>query len=311
MIKTFKIIEKKNLWFAFSATLILLTIFLSMFRLSQSKALFNFGIDFLGGNMMILKFPALDDRLKNEKVSSKAIEKVFIHEMREVFQQGGYDKVAIRMSHEHEVMIKTLALPLSDREILLDLLRKRFGGIDILEVDYIGPSIGKSLQKSAITLVLLVSIFLLIYISFRFRLSYGLAALIALLHDALIIFSCAALFSLEINLAFVAALLTVLGYSINDTIVVFDRIRENRSQNPGQSLIDLINLSLSQTLTRTLNTSMTTFFVVISLLLFGGITIKVFSLVLLIGIIAGTYSSLCIASPFLFVFLRQEEVKIL
>ena len=139
---------------------------------------------------------------------------------------------------------------------------------------------------------------LLAYITFRFELAFGIAALVAVLHDGLIILSIAAITGIEINTTFIAALLTVLGYSINDTIVIFDRIRENIEKlNNYVSLKALTNQSLNQTLLRTINTSITTVIVIMSLILFGGTTIKEFCIVLLIGILSGTYSSLCIASP--------------
>ena len=143
-----------------------------------------------------------------------------------------------------------------------------------------------------------MSLLLLAYISFRFELSFGIAALAAVIHDGLIIISFASILGLEINTTFIAALLTILGYSINDTIVIFDRIRENIEKlNDYMPIKKLTNEALNQTLLRTINTSVTTIIVITSLITFGGSTIKEFCVVLLIGVISGTYSSLCVASP--------------
>jgi len=147
---------------------------------------------------------------------------------------------------------------------------------------------------------------LLIYITFRFEFWAAVSAILALLHDGLIVLGMTALLQIEVNTAYVAAILTVLGYSINDTIVIFDRIRENLKDN-GEKLNDVINHSISQTITRSINTSITTMVVLLSIYLFGGASLKDFALALLIGIISGTYSSIFIASPLLYRFKKLNQ----
>ncbi|MEK9657883.1 MAG: protein translocase subunit SecF [bacterium] len=303
---TFKFIEKRNLWFFVSLLLFFVAFFVACSRFVQSKPLLNYGIDFLGGHAMILRFSDFTASVEKAPDQRRQLSRVFLNSLREALFDYGIDKVSLRLSRDHDVLLKTLYMK-SQHAPLMEHLGQVFGAVDVLEIDYIGPSIGEQLKKVSIWITLLVALFLLLYISLRFEFSYGLAALTALLHDALVIFSFAAIFNLEINTIFIAAFLTVLGYSINDTIVVFDRVRENREAELGLTNVKLLNLSLNQTLLRTINTSVTTFLVILSLIIFGGVTITQFSIILLIGIFCGTYSSLCIASPVLFLYLRRGK----
>ena len=181
---------------------------------------------------------------------------------------------------------------------MFDDINKKISSFDILEVDIIGPSIGEQLKRTSIVIVLAVAIAILLYCSWRLEFIFGIASIIALLHDALIIMVTSALFQIEINTAFIAALLTVLGYSINDTIVIFDRIREKfKAVDQEEISKSTLNLAVNEMLPRSIHTSITTGIVVGSLFLFAGLSLKVFSTILLIGLITGTYSSLFIASP--------------
>ena len=190
-------------------------------------------------------------------------------------------------------------------------ITKALGSFDVLEVDFIGPSIGDELRKTSFIIVFAVSIAILLYCSWRFELVFGLASIIALLHDALILLCMSALFKIEVNTAYVAALLTVLGYSINDTIVIFDRIREKIRGDNSDELSKLsLNSAVNEMLPRSIHTSITTGLVVFSIYLFGGLSLKVFSSVLIIGLITGTYSSLFIASPMIVTISKLKGVKI-
>ena len=176
-------------------------------------------------------------------------------------------------------------------------------GSTILSTDFIGPTVGNELKAQAFTIISVAILLLLIYITFRFEFWAAVAAILALVHDGLILLGMTALLKIEVNSAYVAAFLTVMGYSINDTIVIFDRIRENlKHQDVKESLIDLINHSIAQTMTRSINTVMTVLLSLFAIYLFGGASIKGFALVLIIGITAGAYSSIFIASPFLYKF---------
>ncbi|MBT5988780.1 protein translocase subunit SecF [bacterium] len=273
------------------------------YRALTQKPILNFGIDFTGGTSISLKIEALNKNLLQYKDKGQTEDEVkiaFIEDVRNVLGEVGLEKSYIQITKDKEVLIKTTELTDDKRVEILDLLENKFGGLELLEADVVGPIIGAELKTTSLWIIFVVMVMLLLYITWRFEFVFGISALMALLHDALVIVCFAAIFNVEINVPFVAALLTVLGYSINDTIVVFDRIRENLfSAKMKSDIKNIINESLSQTMRRTIHTSVTTLLVVGCLFLFGGATIKSFTLVLLVGILSGTYSSLCIASPIL------------
>jgi len=181
---------------------------------------------------------------------------------------------------------------------------------EIRAIESVGPKVGKELQFQAIYAIGLALLMLMIYIGFRFDQFYAMGSVVAVIHDILITLGIFSLLNLEIDLSIVAAFLTIVGYSLNDTIVIFDRFRENSQKDLKISLIDLANLSLNQTLSRTIITSLTTLMVVTILFFVGGEAIKYFAFALIIGVIVGTYSSMFIASPFLLYFkskIKTEE----
>jgi len=290
MKSSFKFVEKKNFWLTISLCIILIGLSLMVMRFFQNQPVLNYGIDFLGGNTFHLKL--------NETLSIDT-KTTTIAAIRTALTEFNLENSQIQFVNQDEVYIKTIALEKNQTSQILNSIRNTLGDFEELERDFIGPSIGKSLQKQAFLIIIFVSAALLLYITLRFQLSFGLAAIIALLHDGLIIFSATSIFKLEVNIAFIAALLTILGYSINDTIVIFDRIREKVSNTTRDEIVELTNISLNETLKRTLNTSVTTLLVIITLIIFGGRTIQEFCIILAIGIVTGTYSSLCIASPIL------------
>lgn len=183
------------------------------------------------------------------------------------------------------------------------------GNYVILKVDTFSPSISVEQTEKAVTAIVMALIAILIYVAIRFKFDYAIGAIMALVHDVIITLGFFAVFRQEFTLPVVAAFLTIVGYSLNDTIVVFDRIRENIKLMKNKKLFDIINISINQTLSRTLLTSLTTLFVVVVLFLFGGIALRGFSFPLLVGIIVGTYSSIFIASP-IFYFIEQKVYKV-
>jgi len=306
--RTYKIIEKKNLWITLSLLVILAGSFVGFKNAMAQRPILNFGIDFTGGTSLILKFDDLSKQYANrsETVSVSDVNIAFIQNVRRTLALLGLEKSTIQITNDQEVIIRTIFLNNQKRLELQSILSDKIGTLEVLEIDIIGPTIGQELRETSIWIILIVSIALLVYITWRFELAFGLSALVATLHDGLITLSLASILNIEINTAFVAALLTILGYSINDTIVVFDRIRENLGKSTvNDALIPMVNASIAQTFYRTINTSFTTLFVIVCLLLFGGTTIKGFALVLLIGIIAGTYSSIFIASPVFVIFYKK------
>mgnify|MGYP001596117994 CR=1 FL=1 len=243
----------------------------------------------------------------------------FEHEnVRKVLDQKKLEGYSLQSSENFGLIIKTKPLEKAEYDSIITELKSQAGDLEEGQFESIGPVIGGELKLKAIYQLIFVSVGILVYIGYAFRkvakpvspVKFGIAAIIALFHDLLFllgVFSLLGRFKgVEIDSMFVTAVLTVLGFSVHDTIVVFDRIRENLKIFGGQSIEFIINHSIAQTIVRSLNTSLTVLFVLLALLLFGGATIKYFILALFIGIIVGTYSSIFIASPVLFLMQKKR-----
>ena len=241
----YRVIEKKNLWYLLSLLVIGSGVLLMAFRGIQSQPVLNYGIDFVGGNSMLLKFDRIDDQVTGDLSGDENID--FIEGVREVLIGYGLENSSIQINQDRDVMIKTLVDTNIENTQIIDALRETFGQIEVLEIDFIGPTIGKELKDKALLILAVACVALLLFITWRFEFAYGLAALIALFHDALVTVSLSAMIGIEINTAFVAAVLTILGYSINDTIVIFDRIRENYPKLQKQHSLELTQLRLKST----------------------------------------------------------------
>jgi preprotein translocase subunit SecF len=199
---------------------------------------------------------------------------------------------------------KIITMQLDDSDIaddIVTMLQRSFPVQDAgISRRLIGQQVSRELAEKGWQAVLLALVAILVYISWRFRLRYAIGAVAAILHDVIIALGLFAIFQVEVNLATIAAFLTIVGYSLNDTIVIYDRIRENLKLEKRKSVFEVINLSVNQSLSRTLNTSITTFIPVIILFMFGGSVLRGFSMALLIGVVVGTYSSMYIANPILY-----------
>ncbi|MEK9728202.1 MAG: protein translocase subunit SecF [Candidatus Margulisiibacteriota bacterium] len=205
-------IKKRRLWYFISTTIIMIGLIGMVNNYRTMNHIFNLGIDFTGGTSIILRF---DRPVENPEFK-----------LRDILNGLNLEKHTIQTSGTSDLIIKTEEMDVQTRNQLFERIERQISSFDILEVDIIGPSIGDQLKKTSFIIVMAVAAAILIYCSWRFEFIFGLASIVALLHDALIIMVVSALFEIEINTAFIAALLTVLGYSINDTIVIFDRIRE-------------------------------------------------------------------------------------
>ncbi len=256
----------------------------------------RYGIDFAGGTLVQLKFktpPAIDDirdGLKSIGLGDSTIQEF-----------GSKEDILIRVKSSEE---KLQEVGSAVKESLKD--KFTLDDITVERVEMVGPKVGKDLRQKALLSIVYAVIGIVIYISWRFEFQYAIAAIIALIHDVMITMGAFSVADKEFTLVIVAAFLTIIGYSLNDTIVVFDRIRENYRRKGKMSLFDLINMSVNQTLSRTLLTSGTTLLVVLALFFLGGEIIHDFSFALLIGVLVGTYSSIFIASVFL---LYWEQMK--
>ena len=274
----FDFIGKRRI--AYTVSIILIVIGLITFAKKGEK---NFGIDFTGGTIQQFNF--------EKPVSAE--------EVRSSLKTIGLSNASVqRFGRNKEVIIRTFA---DTSEEVTKELRKDFSGnpFEVTRVEKVGPSIGKDLREKALFALLYAMVGICIYISLRFQFKFAIAAIIAIFHDILISVAALSIANMEISLPVIAALLTVVGYSINDTIVIFDRIREDSKIMRKANYKDILNLSVNQTLSRTVLTSLTTLFVVLALFLFGGEVIRTFSFVLLIGVFVGTYSSVFVASSIL------------
>ena len=290
-------IKKRRLWYSFSLIVIGIGLVSMIMNYKTMNHVFNLGIDFTGGTSITLRF--------NEALSTDE------SDLRNVLASVGLKKHTIQTSGLKDIVIKTQEIDVPQRNQLFNLIKEKIGDFDVLEVDIIGPSIGDQLRKTSLIIGIVVSIAILIYCSWRFEFVFGLASIVALLHDALILLCLSALFKLEMNVAYVAALLTVLGYSINDTIVIFDRIREKLRREESEDLSKtVLNSAVNEMVPRSIHTSITTGLVVFSIYFFGGLSLQVFSSVLIVGLITGTYSSLFIASPMVLTISKLKGVQI-
>jgi preprotein translocase subunit SecF len=250
-------------------------------------------IDFTGGTIAQLQFDSAVD----------------IGELRAKLAENGFESSEIiTFGSPNEVLIKT-QFSGANSELESSIRTAIKSEFQVRRVESVGPKIGKELQSEALSAILLSLLLILIYISFRFDRFYAYGAVVALIHDVLITMGVFSLLSIEIDLTIVAAFLTIVGYSLNDTIVVFDRIRENVIKHARESLDTIVNISLNSTLGRTIVTSLTTFVVVLSLFLFGGEVIKNFAFALIVGIFVGTYSSIYVASPVMMYFEKKVAAK--
>ncbi len=248
----------------------------------------HYGIDFAGGTLVQLKY----EKSAPIKKIREDLKKDPIFKNASITEFGSPNEVVIRFSTSSS----SVGVDIGDkvRELL-----KNTGKFKVRRVDMVGPKVGNELREKGLMAMVLSIIAILIYVAFRFEWRFGLAAILALVHDVSISLGFVSLFQIDVNLDILAAILTIMGYSLNDTIIVFDRIREGIKEAKVMDLFSVINESVTKTLSRTTLTSLTTFFVVLTLYLFGGEIIKGFSFTLLIGIIVGTYSSIFVASPLL------------
>ena len=251
--------------------------------LSLSLKQLNYGLDFTGGSLVELHYP-------NE---------IEVGNIRQSLTNAGYEGAQVALFGSTQDVLIKLPGSVSDTlgaEIIQVLRQESSEDIDLRRIEYVGPQIGSELRDDGGLAMLLALGLMMLYIAFRFQSRFAGAAVLALVHDVIIVLGIFSLFNLDFDLTVLAALLAVIGYSLNDTIVVSDRIRENLRIQRGVDTEEVINLSLNQMLSRTLITSLTTLLVLTSLYLFGGELIKNFALALIFGVVVGTYSSIYIAS---------------
>ena len=283
--RTYDFMGRSKVAILFSVALVL-----ASYVLLFTKGL-NYGVDFAGGTIVQVKYDTaapidlIRSNLKGKPVFKGAL----------ITEFGSPEEVIIRLKTSSDNVT-------TDIGDMAHAALQGTGEFEIRRVDIVGPKVGNELREKGIMSLLLATIGILIYVAFRFEWRFAVASVVALIHDISIAIGAIVLFNLDVNLDVLAALLTILGYSLNDTIIVFDRIREGITTSKSTDLGEVINSSVTRTLSRTTLTSLTTFFVVFTLFMFGGEIIHGFAFTLLVGVIVGTYSSIFVASPVLMWF---------
>lgn len=290
----FDIAGRAKVWFIVSLLIIIPGIF------SMATRGLNFGIDFTGGTILDLKFE----------------QPVEISKVRESLKPFGLDGATIQLSGESsdvsastDVMIRTVDLEENQRKEVMAGIKSAVGNYEVMREEKVGATIGGELIFNAIMALVISWVLIILYIAYRFEFKFGFAAVLALVHDILIVLAIFSFTQKQVDSSFVAALLTIVGYSINDTIVIFDRIRENLKLHfrRGGNVGELVNRSIYQTLTRSLYTVFTCLFTTFALYFFGGETTKDFAFALIVGFTSGCYSSIFIAGPLWLTFRNWKK----
>ncbi|WP_270649581.1 protein translocase subunit SecF [Megamonas funiformis] len=292
----FDIIGKRKIWYAISSVLIIASLF---FMVTRG---FNMGIDFTGGTIIDLRF-------------EKAVN---INDVRAVLNEYDLSNSTIQLSGENSsstesenVMIRTVDLEEQERKEVMAALTDKLGAYQVLREEKVGATMGTELIMNAVYATIISWLLIIAYVSYRFEFKFGISAVLGLAHNVIIVLGAFALTQRQIDSSFVAALLTIIGYSINDTIVIFDRIRENLKLHfrKNGDIVELVNTSIYQTMTRSIYTVSTVLFATFALYFFGGDTTKDFAFALLIGFFCGAYTSIFIASPLWVTFRRYSDKK--
>ncbi|AIL66088.1 preprotein translocase subunit SecF [Rickettsiales bacterium Ac37b] len=277
--------QKRYISFIFTAILIILSI------LSIATKGLNYGIDFSGGVLIEARIQPAPDLTK----------------LRNILNNLNIGEISLQnFSNDNSYIMIRLAKNINnhsqqqDIELIKSAITSHFPGkIEYRKIDYVGPQVGQELTRNGIYAILLSFLSIMLYIWVRFEWQYGIGLIIALIHDAIVAIGFMSFAGLECNLTSVAAILTIIGYSVNDSVVIYDRIRENIRKYRKLSISELINMSINNTLSRTILTVLTTLLATIALIFFGGESIRSFSLVVFFGIIIGTYSSIFVSAPIL------------
>ena len=289
-------------------TLIYLSLILNVLGIILPFVLgLKFGIDFTGGTEVGVELSG--------KANATA-------EIREIVEKGGISGIEIKsFGRDNQYLIRVPAdaygAGVDVRKTVEERLQQSMSAetVKILMVNNIGAKVGSELRTAALIAVVLAIIAIMLYIAFRFEFTFGIGAAVAIIHDVLVtlafvtILSKLGILNLEINTAMIAAFLTVIGFSVNDTVIIFDRVRENLEKHKAMNLIQLMNLSINETLSRTVNTVMTVVLVLLTMTLFGGEGLEGFAFTMLIGIVTGTYSSIYIASAFVIWYIQNVQKK--
>lgn len=287
----YRLVERRSLWFLVSLLAILPGVIFMLWNLTSSGILLPLSIDYTGGTQWEMRF--------EQPVAPTDVGSVFV-------EAGFADTKAFLVEDDRTVQVKFKNIDISQKELIAQSIIERFGEFDERLYRSIGPAIGAEVSRAALLAVVAASVLILIYIAFAFReishpFRYGVAAIVALVHDVLITVSFLSIMNLiagwELDALFLTATLTVIGFSVNDTIVIFDRIRENLRRYRGEPLATVANRSIIETAQRSIATQVTALLVLAAILIFGGFTLRIFMATLIVGLVSGTYSSIFTATP--------------
>lgn len=289
-----KVIERMK--FYLSASIILVILSLGIFFIRG----LNYGIDFAGGNLIQIHY--IDKNINLNEINGN------LDELTGKIPQINSNSRKVQISDDGTIIIRVQEITENEKEEILENLKK-LGEYDLEKAEKVGASVGADLKKSAIYSLVIGAILIVAYVTMRFEFSFAIAGIITLLHDIIIAIGFISLVAYEVDTPFIAAILTILGYSINDTIVIFDRVRENlrRMKSNHWTLEECITTSVDQVAIRALNTSVTTLFSIIAVLIFGGDSLKTFIVTMLVGILAGSYSSLFVATPIVYLLNKRKN----
>lgn len=292
---------KRKFCFALSAVMVLAGFVFMGVNRSATGAVLNYGLDFKGGTSTNVTF---NEDMTLEEISSQVVPVV-----ETVTKDAGTQTQ--KVAGTNEVIIKTRSLTVEERQALNKALVDNFGVDEgTITAESISAAVSSEMKKDAVVAVIISTICMLIYIWFRFsNVRFAASAVVALLHDVLVVLTFYAVFKWSVGSTFIACMLTIVGYSINATIVIFDRIRENRKEGGRQDLAQIVNASITQTLTRSINTSLTTFIMIFVLFIMGVSSIREFAMPLMVGIVCGTYSSICVTGALWYVLTLSQQKK--
>ncbi|MCW6036129.1 protein translocase subunit SecF [Spirulina subsalsa FACHB-351] len=301
------IIKQQRLWWIISSIACLISLIAMVVCWTQFGAPLRPGLDFVGGTRLQLSLACV--------ATDSCGDPIDVSEVRNILAQEGLEGSSIQIVENYTLSVRTQTLTDVERTALQQLLTNEIGEFDpqTVQIDTVGPTIGQELFISGIGALLTAFFGIVVYLSFRFKFDYAIFAILALVHDVLIAAGVFAILGLtlgvEIDSLFLVALLTIIGFSVNDTVVIYDRIRETSANSEGgESISDIVDRAVNDTLTRSINTSVTTVLPLFAIFLFGGETLKFFALALIVGFISGAYSSIFIASTLLALWRERQGV---
>ncbi len=300
------IIQQERLWWGISLGAIALSLIAMAVSFQQLGAPIRPGLDFVGGTRLQLSLECAATETCTEPISPANV--------RSILTPLGLEGSSIQVVEDYTLSVRTKTLTVEERTQLTDRLSAEIGDFDptTIQIDTVGPTVGEELLTAGVQALLASFFGIVVYLSFRFRFDYAVFAIVALVHDVIITAGSFALLGLtvgtEIDSLFLVALLTIIGFSVNDTVVIYDRIRETlEASEPGTSIDTVVDDAVNQTLTRSINTSLTTILPLLGIFFFGGDTLRDFALALIIGFLAGVYSSIFIASTMLAWWRKRQE----